>query len=158
MAVNDKHDVGRAHCVATAGRASNDELRAWLDADARTDGHSFQAFFQAVAPLLLAYFEGQRRGGALDVEVLTLETLVAIYQQRASYDPRQPLRAWLLGIARLRMASHLQGERSPGALGDALGLDRGMEQEALRQLQRLARRPAEGVRGIAQREKSRAIP
>lgn len=155
--MDDKHEVGR-DCVATAGRASNDELRTWLEADARTDSRSFQSFFQAVAPLLLAYFEGQQRGRAFDLEVLTLETLVAVYQHRASYDPEQPLRAWLLGIARLRMTSHLQGERSPKALGDALGLDRSLEQEALRQLRRLARRTGEVVRGTAQPERSRAIP
>lgn len=156
--MDDKHEAGREHCLATAGRPSNDELRAWLEADARTDSRSFQAFFRAVAPLLLAYFEGQQRGRALDLEVLTLETLVAVYQHRASYDPEQPLRAWLLGIARLRMASHLQGERSPKALGDALGLDRGLEQEALRQLRRLARRPAEVVSSTAPPARSRAIP
>ena len=156
--MDDKHEVGRAHCVATAGRPSNDELRAWLEADASTDTRSFQSFFQAVAPLLLAYFEGQQRGRAFDLEVLTLETLVAVYQQRASYDPEQPLRAWLLGMARRRMASHLQGERSPQALGDAVGVERSLEQEALRQLRRFARRPAEVACGTPSPERRRAIP
>jgi DNA-directed RNA polymerase specialized sigma24 family protein len=155
--VDDKRDMGRDHCVARTGRASNDELRAWLAADA-TDGRSFQSFFQAVAPLLLAYFEGQQRGRTFDLEVMTLETLVAVYRHRAGYDPAQPVRAWLLGMARQRMTSHLHGERSSRALGDALGLDRGLEQDALRQLRRLARRPAETVRGSAQPERSQAVP
>lgn len=151
------HENGRVSCLATGGRASNEELRAWLGADAGRDCRPFQRLFQAVAPLLLAYFEGKPRVRRTDLEMLTLETLVAVYQHRASYDPGQPFRAWLLDVARLRLADYLAGEEtcsvtasrvSPGTVFEA-GAE--TEQETMHRLRRLARRQVDGIRDMPRR-------
>lgn len=144
--MDDVRETGGSRCLAMAGRASNDELRAWLGADARSDNRAFQALFQAVAPLLLAYFEGQLRGRTAELEVLTLETLVAVYRHRASYDPRQPVRAWLLDLARLRMVRHRRGQPwCPSSPEGVAWPDPGVERDVARRLRRLARRQMDDV-------------
>lgn len=148
-------DSGR--CLVMTGRASNDELCAWLSADARSDSRAFQALFHAVAPLLLAYFEGQLPGRAAELEVLTLETLVAAYQHRASYDPRQPFRAWLLSIARLRMVQHRRGRLWNPSLPDGVSWpDPRVEPDGMRRPRRLARHPMEDARGTPEPGECRA--
>jgi len=148
------HENGRVSCLATGGRASNEELRAWLGADAGRDCRPFQRLFQAVAPLLLAYFEGKPRVRRADLEMLTLETLVAVYQHRASYDPGQPFRAWLLDVARLRLADYLAGEEawsvtaSRVAPGATFGTGADTEQETMHLLRGLARRQVDGIRDM----------
>ena len=103
----------------TKGRVSNEKLCAWLDADAASDSRSFQLLFQAMTPLLFAFFEGQLQGRRADLDRLVMETLVEVYRQRASYERSQPFRAWLLGLARLRAASYLRGKHGPSAFGKA---------------------------------------
>ncbi|MFC4764715.1 hypothetical protein [Dyella koreensis] len=113
-------------CFETAGRVSNEELCAWLSADAKSDSRSFQLLFQATTPLLFAFFEGQLRERKADLNLLVMETLVEVYRQRASYERSQPFRAWLLGLARLRVADYLRGEHGLPASGkarDASGSD-----------------------------------
>jgi len=133
----------RVSCLETTGRASNEQLHAWLRTDAESDGQAFQSLCRAMTPLLLAYFEGQLRGRRADPEALTQETLVAVYLHRASYDPALPFRAWLLELARLRMADHLRGARAlPGVLP---GVASETERETVRLLHRLARKQVDGM-------------
>lgn len=148
------HENGHVSCLALAGRASNDELRAWLGADARSDSRSFQLLFQAVTPLLLAYFEGKLQERCEDLDALTLDTLLAVYLHRASFDPQQPFRAWLLGIARLSLTDYLHNGCARQAFGkisqarpdtrlDAIS---DIERETVHRLHGLARRQVEGFR------------
>ena len=140
------YESGHAACLHWAGRASNDELRAWLAADA--DSQSFQRLFQAVTPLLFAYFEGKLPGHSEELELLTLDTLLAIYLQRTSYDAEhQPFRAWLIGMARFTLTEHLRdgqpcrsdantSRESPAACGVRVA---GLESNTVAHLRLLAR-------------------
>lgn len=161
------HENGHVSCLELAGRASNDELRAWLAADASSDSQAFQLLFQAVTPLLFAYFEGKLQQRGEDLDVLTLDTLLAIYQHRDSYDPEQPFRAWLLSIARLRLTEYLHNGclgQERGKLAKAIpdtrfGAMSEPEWETLHRLHGLASRQVEGVRsttGVYTREERRA--
>ncbi|TBR39375.1 hypothetical protein EYV96_03890 [Dyella terrae] len=100
-------DAGGASCVDPAGRASNEQLGAWLRADARSDSQSLQQLFGAVTPLLFAFFEGQLPERKSVLNVLVLDTLIDVYRRRASYDPSRPFRAWLLGLARTRLVNYV---------------------------------------------------
>lgn len=148
------HENGHVSCLELAGRASNDELRAWLAADAGSDSQAFQSLFQAITPLLFAYFEGKLQQRGEDLDVLTLDTLLAVYLDRASYDPQQPFRAWLLSIARLRLTEYRhngrvrqQRDKLSRAIPDTcFGAMSELERETLHRLHGLARRQVEGVR------------
>jgi len=112
-------------CFETAGRVSNEELCAWLSADAKSDSRSFQLLFQATTPLLFAFFEGQLRERKADLNLLVMETLVEVYRQRVRYERSQPFRAWLLGLARLRVVDYMRGEHGLLAPGKARGASAG---------------------------------
>jgi RNA polymerase sigma-70 factor, ECF subfamily len=112
-------------CLETAGRVSNEKLCAWLSADAKSDSQSFQRLFQAMTPLLFAFFEGQLQERKADLNLLVMETLVEVYRQRANYQQSQPFRAWLLGLARRRMADYMRGEHGLAASGKARGASAG---------------------------------
>lgn len=155
------HENGHVSCLELAGRASNDELRAWLAADAGSDSQAFPLLFQAVTPLLLAYFEGKLQQHCEDLDALTLETLLAVYLHRASYDPAQPFRAWLLGIARLSLTDYLHngcvsGNASRQVASTRLGAMPEMERETLHRLHLLARRQIERVRTTADVQQANA--
>lgn len=162
------HENGHVSCLELAGRASNDELRAWLAADASSDSHAFQRLFQAVTPLLYAYFEGKLPQRGEDLNALTLDTLLAVYLHRASYDPQQPFRAWLLSIARLSLTEYLHNgcaQQERGKVSRTLPDNRfdaisEMERETLHRLHGLARRHVDSLRnatGACTREGRRAI-
>ena len=55
-----------------------------------------------------------------DIEDLVQETLLAVHNQRHTYDPRQPLTAWVHAIARHKLVDFLRRRSVREALDDPL--------------------------------------
>lgn len=62
----------------------------------------------ACAERLTVYFTRRMRDRETDVEDLVQETLIAIHQRRASYDPARPFTVWLHAVARYKLMDHLR--------------------------------------------------
>ena len=92
------------------GQSSPDEmhLRQLLLAGLDGDAAAYQGFLKALAGRLRAFF--RRRLGALpdEVEDLVQETLLAIHNQRHTYDADLPVTAWAHAIARYKLIDLLR--------------------------------------------------
>src|SRR5579871_5843592 len=73
------------------------------------DAVSYRRLLAALTGHLRAYYV--RRVGAATAEDLVQETLIAIHSRRATYDPGQPLTAWIYGIARYKLIDEFRRER-----------------------------------------------
>ncbi|EGD58050.1 putative RNA polymerase sigma factor protein, ECF family protein [Novosphingobium nitrogenifigens DSM 19370] len=67
------------------------------------DGTAHAALLRALLPLLRGFFRRRLGGSNDDVEDLIQETLIAVHQRRATYDPQRPFGGWLFAIARYKM-------------------------------------------------------
>lgn len=80
-----------------------DELRSLLVRGLGGDGASYHAFLKDLSGFLRAYLRGRLAGIPDEVEDLVQETLLAVHNQRHTYDRGQPLTAWVHAIARYKM-------------------------------------------------------
>ena len=73
----------------------------WLAAQ-RGDASAYEGCLRELAAMLRGYY--RRRLAALpdEVEDLVQETLIAVHNQRHTYDPSQPLTAWVHAIAKYK--------------------------------------------------------
>lgn len=62
----------------------------------------------ACAERLTIYYARRLQGREADCEDLVQETLIAIHQRRASYDPAKPFTVWLHAVARYKLMDHLR--------------------------------------------------
>lgn len=74
----------------------------------RGDGAAYERFLRALAGHLRAFLRKRLTGLPDDVEDLVQETLVAVHIQRHTYDPGQPVTAWLHAIARYKLVDLLR--------------------------------------------------
>lgn len=74
------------------------------------DGFAYESLLRTLAGRLRRYFSARLFQRAADAEDLTQDTLLAIHQQRSSFDPSQPLAAWVYAIARYKLIDHLRRE------------------------------------------------
>jgi len=96
------------------------ELRAlWLQAQAG-DEAAYRDVLGRIARLLRAYLRRRMAGWQDDVEDLVQECLLALHLQRASYDPAQPLSAWVYAISRHKLIDFWRRNRRYGALNDSI--------------------------------------
>jgi len=83
-------------------------MLASLDGDAR----AYRRLLDALGIALRLYY--RRRLGsadAADAEDLVQDTLIAMHARRATYDPGQPLTAWVYAIARYKLIDHYRRNR-----------------------------------------------
>jgi RNA polymerase sigma-70 factor, ECF subfamily len=78
------------------------------------DGRAYAAFLEAIAVRLRAYFRRRLFVRADEGEDLVQEVLLAIHEKRATFDARQPVTAWVFGIARYKLADHFRRVRRIG--------------------------------------------
>jgi RNA polymerase sigma-70 factor, ECF subfamily len=78
-------------------------LRALLVQGQAGDGAAYHAFLRELAAHLRGFLRRRLAGLPDDVEDLVQETLLAVHNQRHTYDPGQPLTAWLHAIARYKL-------------------------------------------------------
>ncbi|WP_255444182.1 sigma-70 family RNA polymerase sigma factor [Achromobacter sp. LC458] len=100
--------------------AVESELRVlWLQAQAG-DETAYRDVLGRIARLLRAYLRRRMGGWQDDVEDLVQECLLALHLQRASYDPTQPLSAWVYAISRHKLIDFWRRNRRYGALNDSI--------------------------------------
>ena len=70
------------------------------------DGDAYRMLLSALTGHLRQYFA--RRLDPATAEDAVQETLIAIHAKRATYDPAQPLTAWVYGIARYKLVDEFR--------------------------------------------------
>jgi RNA polymerase sigma factor (sigma-70 family) len=98
------------------------------------DADAYRAFLAAAAVQLRAFYRRRLQRWPDDVEDLVQECLLALHNQRASYDAAMPLTAWMHAIARYKLIDWLRRHARQDALNDPLddadGLAQGDDNEA----------------------------
>jgi RNA polymerase sigma-70 factor (ECF subfamily) len=104
----------------TAEDARERRLQSLLLAALAGDGAAYHVFLRELAAHLRGFLRRRLSGWPDEVEDLVQETLMAVHNQRASYDAGQPLTAWLHAIARYKLIDWLRRYGRQGARHDPL--------------------------------------
>jgi len=67
------------------------------------EARAYDEFLREVAAVLRAFFRRRLVRWPDDVEDLVQETLLAVHNKRHTYQPRQPITAWIHAIARYKL-------------------------------------------------------
>ncbi len=87
-------------------------LRALMLASLEGDARAYRALLNALSAGLRIYYRRRLDGAdAADEEDLVQDTLIAMHTRRATYDPGQPLTAWVYAIARYKLIDHYRRRR-----------------------------------------------
>ncbi len=97
-----------------------DQLRTLLLQGLDGDGAAYQAFLRRLAAHLRAYLGRRLFGWPDEVEDLVQECLLAMHNQRHTYQSDQPLTAWVHAIARYKLIDLLRAKSGREALHDPL--------------------------------------
>jgi len=89
-------------------------FRRGLDGDAA----SYRAFLSELSTRLRAYFRRRLYKMPDEAEDLVQDTLIAVHNQRHTYDPAQPLTPWVYAIARYKLVDTLRRHRRTGLAGE----------------------------------------
>jgi RNA polymerase sigma-70 factor (ECF subfamily) len=84
------------------------------------DAGAYDRFLRALAGHLRAFLRKRLAGLPDDVEDLVQETLMAVHNQRHTYDPAQPVTAWLHAIAKYKVVDLLRRRSRREAYNDPL--------------------------------------
>jgi RNA polymerase sigma factor (sigma-70 family) len=84
------------------------------------DEASYRALLTELSSSLRAFYRRRLGGLAAEVEDLVQETLLAIHNQRHTYDPARPLTAWCFAIAKYKLIDMLRRRGRGDALTDPL--------------------------------------
>ena len=94
-----------------------DELRGLLVRGLAGDAAAYHAFLKELSGFLRAYLRRRLARIPDDVEDLVQETLLAVHNQRHTYDAAQPVTAWVHAIARYKMIDLLRRRAGREGLG-----------------------------------------
>jgi len=86
----------------------------------RGDAQAYARFLTELAGFVRAFLRRRMTRLPDDVEDLVQETLLAVHNQRHTYDPAQPVTAWLHAIARYKLVDLLRRRAVHEARTDAL--------------------------------------
>ncbi len=100
--------------------ASEDRLRGLLVLGLAGDAAAYHVFLKELSGHLRAFLRRRLSGLPDEVEDLVQETLLAVHNQRHTYDAGQPLTAWLHAIARYKLVDLLRRRARTDALNDPL--------------------------------------
>jgi RNA polymerase sigma-70 factor (ECF subfamily) len=95
------HNNGRAN-------TQEDRLRDLLVRGLAGDAAAYHAFLTELSTHLRGFFRRRMSGLPDDVEDLVQETLLAVHNQRHTYDSGQPLTAWVYAIAKYKLVDLLR--------------------------------------------------
>jgi RNA polymerase sigma-70 factor, ECF subfamily len=84
------------------------------------DASGYHAFLKELSAHLRAYFRKRLARLPDEVEDLVQEALLAIHNQRHTYDPNLPLTAWVHAIAKYKLVDLLRRRAGKEALHDPL--------------------------------------
>ena len=100
--------------------AGEQRLRALLPRGLAGDATAYQAFLKELSAHLRAFFRKRLSQWPDEVEDLVQETLLAVHNQRHTYEADQPLTAWIHAIARYKFADLFRRRAGNEALNDPL--------------------------------------
>ena len=110
----------RASADRSPGLPLEQRLRDQLLRALDGDDASYRSFLRDLASYLRGFLRKRLSGLPDEVEDLVQETLLAIHNQRHSYDARQPLTAWLHAIAKYKLIDCLRRRSLREELNDPL--------------------------------------
>lgn len=99
------------------------QLRGLLIAGLDGDESAYHAFLQQLSTHLRGFLRVRLARLPDDVEDLVQETLLAVHNQRHTYDHDQPLTAWVHAIARYKLVDLLRRRAGRDMLNDPLDDD-----------------------------------
>ena len=70
------------------------------------DRQAYRAVLETARGRLIVYFRRRLAADPGSAEDLVQDTLMAVHEKRATYDPSLPFGAWLHGIARYKLIDH----------------------------------------------------
>jgi RNA polymerase sigma-70 factor (ECF subfamily) len=100
--------------------ATEDRLRDLLVRGLAGDHGAYHAFLKDLSAHLRAFLRVRLSGLPDEVEDLLQETLLAVHNQRHTYDPGQPLTAWVHAIAKYKLVDMLRRRARRDLLNDPL--------------------------------------
>jgi RNA polymerase sigma-70 factor, ECF subfamily len=100
--------------------ASEIRLRELLVRGLSGENPAYHQFLKELSGYLRAYLRGRLAGLPDDVEDLVQEAILAVHNQRHTYDTSQPLTAWVHAIARYKMVDLFRRRAGTDALNDPL--------------------------------------
>lgn len=103
-----------------------DRLHALFVGGLSGDGAAYRRFLEELSTHLRAYLRRRLSSLPDEVEDLLQELLLAIHNQRHTYDRRQPLTPWVQAIARYKLADLHRRRARNEALQDPLDDDQPM--------------------------------
>lgn len=101
-------------------RANENRLRELLLGGLAGDDAAYHAFLKALSAHLRAFFRRRLSGLPDEVEDLVQEALLAVHNQRHTYDAGQPLTAWVHAIAKYKLVDLLRRRAARELLTDPL--------------------------------------
>ena len=100
--------------------AAEDRLRNLLVRGLGGEAQAYHAFLKELSAHLRAFLKRRLARLPDEVEDLVQETLLAVHNQRHTYDAGQPLTAWVHAIARYKLVDLLRRRAGRDALNDPL--------------------------------------
>jgi RNA polymerase sigma-70 factor (ECF subfamily) len=100
--------------------ANEDRLRDLLVRGLAGDVSAYHAFLKDLSTHLRAFFRRRMYGLPDEVEDLVQESLLAVHNQRHTYDPGQPLTAWVHAIAKYKLVDLLRRRANRDLRNDPL--------------------------------------
>jgi RNA polymerase sigma-70 factor (ECF subfamily) len=95
-------------------------LRSLLASGLAGDARAYHSFLKELSADLRAFFRRRLTNLPEEVEDLVQELLLAVHNQRHTYDPRQPLTAWVYAIARYKLVDLLRRRSRKELFNDSL--------------------------------------
>jgi RNA polymerase sigma-70 factor, ECF subfamily len=105
--------------------AREEHLRALMLQAQAGDEAAYRALLTELSERLRAYYRRRLTTLVSDAEDLVQETLLAIHNQRHTYDRSRPLTAWCYAIARYKLVDFLRRRGRREALTDSIDDDFG---------------------------------
>jgi RNA polymerase sigma-70 factor (ECF subfamily) len=99
---------------------TEERLRALFLLGLSGDGPAYHSFLKELTGYLRAFLRRRLVRMPEEVEDLVQETLLAIHNQRATYDPSQPLTPWAHALARYKLVDRLRQRSRTEMLQDPL--------------------------------------
>jgi RNA polymerase sigma-70 factor (ECF subfamily) len=100
-----------------------ERLRSLLIRGVAGDASAYHIFLGELAAHLRSFLRRRLARLPEEIEDLVQELLLAIHNQRHTYDPEQPLTAWVQAIARYKLIDLLRRRSRTDVLHDPLGED-----------------------------------
>lgn len=95
-------------------------LRGYFVAGLTGDERAYRTFLGELSLRLRAFFRKRLFDRPDDVEDLVQETLLAVHNQRHTYDADRPLTAWIYAIARYKLVDMLRSRAGREALTESI--------------------------------------